>query len=132
MTEQDDDIVGYRRPPKGKRFQPGQSGNPKGRPKKQPSPQYDLAAELTAKVSISENGRVRRMSRQQAIFRILTAAALNQDMRAIKILLDCMRTFGGDDHADNSGTAKVDLGDLDIIAKFVERERNRGGSSPKS
>ena len=29
----DDDPVGYKTPPKNTQFQPGQSGNPKGRPK---------------------------------------------------------------------------------------------------
>ena len=32
----DDDKVGYGKPPKHSRFQPGRSGNPRGRPKKKP------------------------------------------------------------------------------------------------
>jgi len=32
--EDDDDAVGYKRPPKSKQYKPGQSGNPSGRKKK--------------------------------------------------------------------------------------------------
>ena len=38
--------VGYRKPPKATQFQPGQSGNPKGRPKNKPRKPDTLAATL--------------------------------------------------------------------------------------
>lgn len=34
MGKKDDDRVGYKRPPKKNQFKKGQSGNPKGRPKR--------------------------------------------------------------------------------------------------
>jgi hypothetical protein len=37
----DDYDIGYRKPPREHRFRKGQSGNPKGRPKKQPPPKAD-------------------------------------------------------------------------------------------
>ena len=42
----DDEKVGYRRPPKKSRFKPGQSGNPKGRPKGTKNLKRDLIEEL--------------------------------------------------------------------------------------
>lgn len=62
MNEQEDeDAVGYRKPPKKHRFRPGQSGNRNGRPRKPRPPQRDdsLAAMLdrAAKETVMVNGR---------------------------------------------------------------------------
>ena len=56
-----DESVGYRRPPKHSRFQPGRSGNPRGR-----SPGVKSLSEIVRKivgqkVTVTENGRVRRV-----------------------------------------------------------------------
>ena len=49
MTDaSEDDAVGYASPPKRTRFKPGRSGNPSGRPKRQPSFRAALLAELAA------------------------------------------------------------------------------------
>ena len=41
--------IGYRRPPRANQFQPGQSGNPRGRPKGSPSDASELLSQLNAK-----------------------------------------------------------------------------------
>jgi Family of unknown function (DUF5681) len=50
-----DEPVGYRRPPIGTRFRPGQSGNPRGRPKGARNLSTVVAAALGERVAVTEN-----------------------------------------------------------------------------
>ena len=79
--------VGYRRPPKATRFKPGRSGNPKGRPKGSPNLATDLSAELGEQITVREGGQARRVSKQRALIKSLTAKALQGDVRATTALL---------------------------------------------
>lgn len=78
----DDDEIGYRKPPKQHRFQPGQSGNPRGRPKGARSLRILLALEMNEKVSITDNGRPRRISKLQAIIKAQTHKAAKGNVAA--------------------------------------------------
>ena len=58
------DAVGYGRPPKQHQFKPGQSGNPKGRPKGAPTLQEIVAKEATKHVKIKQGDKI--VSRSEA------------------------------------------------------------------
>ena len=83
----DDEGVGYRRPPKHSRFQKGQSGNPKGRPKGSRNFSTDLDRELRARVRIREDGKERSLSKQEAVVKSMVAKAANGDPRALSLLI---------------------------------------------
>lgn len=53
--------VGYKRPPEHTRFKPGQSGNPRGRPRQKKGFAELLHDRLFRSVSLRENGEKRRM-----------------------------------------------------------------------
>src|SRR5262249_18504939 len=57
------DKGGYGRPPEATKFKPGQSGNPRGRPKGSKNLATLTRKHLQTKVSVRENGRERRMSK---------------------------------------------------------------------
>lgn len=78
----DDDKVGYGKPPKKHRFQPGRSGNPRGRPRDAKSLRHLLAQELNEKVSITDNGRSRRISKLAAILKAQTVKAARGNVNA--------------------------------------------------
>src|ERR1700687_5393559 len=81
------DKVGYAQPPKATRFKAGWSGNPKGRPKGSLNLATDLAAELGELITVREDGRPRRISKQRALIKSLMAKALQGDARASAALL---------------------------------------------
>jgi hypothetical protein len=82
-----DNKVGYAQPPKATRFKAGRSGNPKGRPKGSLNLATDLAAELGELITVREDGRARRISKQRALIKSLMAKALQGDARASAALL---------------------------------------------
>lgn len=86
-SDGDDDNVGYRKPPRHSQFRPGQSGNPRGRPKGTRGVKTDLTAELNAVWTTSINGRDIKGTKQRLMFRTLTARAATGDVKAAAILL---------------------------------------------
>jgi len=86
-----DYAVGYGRPPTATRFQPGQSGNPRGRPKGMKSVGELLEQALATRVTVQDNGRDRRMPVLEVVIRGLVNDAVRRDhkaMRAVFALLE--------------------------------------------
>ena len=75
--------VGYRRPPQEHQFQPGQSGNRKGRPKGARSLTTELKELLEMPIHLSEGGKRRKVSTLKAVLLRLREQALKGDQRAI-------------------------------------------------
>lgn len=79
--------VGYGKPPKHGQFKPGQSGNPKGKPKSSKNLKSILEAELDSKLEIIVNGKKMKVTKQQAFVKSLTAKAVQGDTKAATLLL---------------------------------------------
>lgn len=82
--------VGYGKPPKASRFKPGQSGNPKGRPKGSMSARTLLDRALSTPIVITENGKSRTVQHREALFKSLTAKGLKGDMRSLALIIKLM------------------------------------------
>ena len=74
--------VGYCRTPEHTRFQKGESGNPKGRPKGTRNLLTDVQEELPERIPIREGERHLRVSKQRAIVKALVSKAVKGDTRA--------------------------------------------------
>lgn len=73
--------VGYGKPPKHSRFKPGQSGNPKGRPKSRKNMRTIVNDVMERPVLINENGRPRRVKFLEAFVHQMAAKALSGSTR---------------------------------------------------
>lgn len=80
--EEQDETVGYGRPPKHTRFQKGQSGNPAGRPKGALNLATILARILQEPVVITEHGRKTTITKFEAVVKQVTNKAVLGDARA--------------------------------------------------
>lgn len=61
-TDKKDYLIGYARPPVETRFQPGRSGNPKGRPKGRRNLTTELEEIYSAQVTFNEGDKARKIS----------------------------------------------------------------------
>src|SRR4051794_35834308 len=86
--------VGYKRPPVGRRFKPGQSGNRSGRPKGRPNSATLIKALFNEPVAVREGGRVRHMPTGEAIFRSQVAKAGAGDEKALFTVMDIVEMTG--------------------------------------
>ena len=79
--------VGNKRPPTHTRFKPGQSGNPRGRPRR--SKQIDdlIRRELDQTIVIKEGGREIRVSKRAAMIKQLVNQAIKGDPKARQFVL---------------------------------------------
>jgi Family of unknown function (DUF5681) len=90
-----DYVVGYRRPPKATQFTAGNSGNPNGRPKGSKNFSTLFAEELAQTVTLTENGKRKKMPKQQALAKQLVNKALSNDPKAAALVLDQIRRSEG-------------------------------------
>jgi Family of unknown function (DUF5681) len=86
--------VGYCRPPLHSRFKPGQSGNPKGRPRQSRNLRTIVKQVLSEDMQIREGGRLRRMSAGEALVRTILARAFKGDPKALASLILLARLSG--------------------------------------
>lgn len=75
--------VGYKQPPMQSRFKPGQSGNPTGRAKGSLNIESLFQKILKERITVREGGRVRKISKAEAILRSLVLAAMKGDAKSV-------------------------------------------------
>ena len=112
--------VGYGHPPRAHRFQPGQSGNPKGRPKGARTVGAILQDVLRQKIAVTESGKTRRVPAIEGMLRRLANDALRGDAGTVKLLLSLVDRYG------DSPEAAIKLVDMlaedrEILAQYLPR-----------
>ena len=121
--------VGHGKPPKAHQFKPGQSGNPKGRPKGTKNLATDLQEELEEIITIIEGGVELKTSKQRAMVKTLFAKALNGNVHAADSLI---KLIVGLIHMPETDDGKIpDEDDLAVIETFKQQLLNEAQSIAK-
>jgi hypothetical protein len=112
--------VGFKRPPLENRFKPGQSGNPKGRPKGTPNHRTTIAKVVNEKVSIREGQKIRKVTKFEAMVQAQANKGMQGDPRCANMVISVMGKMGL--LGDGSDSIKVIDSDAAAISKlFPER-----------
>ena len=122
MSEsQREPAANYRKPPEHTRFKKGQSGNPRGRPAKN-LPAL-LAAALNEKVTVTENGKRRQVTKREAVIAQLVNKSASAELRATKTLIDMLRDI--EKRADPAPAEKNPFGptDKEVVQQLIARLR---------
>lgn len=120
--------VGYGRPPQRTRFKPGVSGNPRGRPRGSKNVAVLLEEELKQRVTINENGRRRRITKQAAVIKHMVNKALSGDARLLQMLFNEIRLRGIGAESSPS-EAHLEEADREVMQQISERitQLTKGG-----
>jgi Family of unknown function (DUF5681) len=109
--------VGYGRPPEVHQFKPGQSGNPRGRPKGAKNEATILRDLLNRKIEIRESGRTRKITVLEAILLRFTEDALKGNTKSAGFLFN---RYAGT-QADDSKPDEINEDDRKVLDAFVRQ-----------
>jgi uncharacterized protein DUF5681 len=120
VSEEPADKVGPGKPPRHTRFKPGQSGNPKGRPKGSKNFATILQQQLTKKITITVDGKPRRMTVQEVIARRLATDSMKGTTKAMELLIR-LTSAKSDESAGNDVAGETVLPDKDALRRIHKR-----------
>jgi hypothetical protein len=124
-TSDDGFAVGYKKPPQHSRFQPGRSGNPRGKQKGVRNFGTDVKRTLEVPVRLNDHGRARRVSTQEAALLRLREKALKGDARSIVQILELAKIFNNSTAVESAGDKALAAEDQAIIDAYAEEVRSR-------
>jgi Family of unknown function (DUF5681) len=124
-TSDDGFAVGYKKPPQHSRFQPGRSGNPRGRQKGVRNLGSDVKRTLEVPVRLNEQGRARRVSTQEAALLRLREKALKGDTRSIGQILELAKIFNNSTAVESVGDEALAAEDQAILDAYALELRSR-------
>ena len=111
--------VGFGKPPKEHQFQPGQTGNPKGRPPGSKNLKTDILEELRETLTVTEGGKRRKVTKQRAMVKSLVNTAMTGNVGASLKIVDLMLKGMVDD--DSAETTPLSAEEKAIMVAYAER-----------
>jgi hypothetical protein len=136
MTDYD---VGYRKPPKQSKFKKGETGNPRGRPKRpthavpemyEAGMKAILLQEAYRLVDINEDGKKTRMPLIQVIIRRLGVSAAQGRSRPMRYYMDLLRSIEEGNFSAYSACAKAMIDYKEDMGKEFARRKKLNPSEP--
>jgi hypothetical protein len=111
--------VGYGQPPKHTRFRQGASGNPRGRPKGKRNLATVLERALQEKITITENGVCKTVTKLEAAMKQLVNKAISGDLGALRQLTAFVGS--AEDQAVDPPTKQLPDADLKVMQGVLKR-----------
>ena len=119
--------VGYGKPPRHRRFEPGRSGNPRGRPPGSKNLSSLLKKALDEPVVVVENNRRRRIAKREAIVTQFVNQSAKGDLKATQLLLSILRDLESRAEPGAADADKITEADQQIIKRIRARLRGAEG-----
>ena len=114
----ENDQVGYRRPPVATRFKKGQSGNPSGKRKARLTPSQRLDKILAEIVPVTEGGKSKRMDREEIFLRQTVSRAIAGDRQCSPLVLNyLLRRQASSGAEDTSATDEFLVAELEKMMR---------------
>jgi hypothetical protein len=110
--------VGYCKPPIETRFKPGQSGNPRGRPKGSRSLDQVLRQALDRRVPDPRRGERHTVRMIELIVEGLVLGAARRDPRMVRLLLALIDRYAPSD-APNETQENIRAADKEILDEYI-------------
>jgi hypothetical protein len=110
--------IGYGKPPRRTQFQPGQSGNPHGRTAGSRGLKSELRSELSQLVTITKDGKSRRVPKRLLVLRALISKAAKGDVRAADKLISLIIQMEGFED-QRVGRKSLSDNDMQILNLFL-------------
>jgi hypothetical protein len=125
--------VGYRKPPVANQFKPGQSGNPKGRPKSSVSLAGILGKVLYEKISLTENGRLKDLVAIEGMLKVTRSRAFKGDIRATRFLIGLAEKHKVEQPTQTTRAIQINFvePDPDLVAQADEDATERTATPGK-
>ncbi|MBZ9965007.1 DUF5681 domain-containing protein [Mesorhizobium sp. BR1-1-2] len=118
-TDDEEEKVGYGKPPKKSRFKPGQSGNPRGRRKRTENIGLAVLTELRQPITVRENGQEQVLTKRDAIAKTIVAGALAKNVKMIQILMSLVPDqFRIPEASKPAASAPVSAEEAEILERF--------------
>lgn len=109
---------GYANPPRHSQFKPGQSGNPRGRPRGAKGLRAELKDELNEFVTVTTDGKPKRIRKRRLIIKALAAKAAKGNVAAAdKLLSLVIQAEGFEDQ--RQGRKLLSDSDMLILDRFL-------------
>ena len=120
-----EDDVGYGKPPKAHQFKPGQSGNPKGRPKGAGNLLKQISKHAAKKVTVIDGGVEKKMAKMDVVISAMFNKASKGDVSAARLITNltlAASQLQGEDYKSgySDEDLKVILEEADWQAQLVK------------
>jgi hypothetical protein len=111
--------VGFGKPPRHSQFHKGVSGNPRGRPKGTLNKKTILSRALREKVVVTENGKRKKVTKHEALYKQLVNKGVSGDLKALIEVIK-LDTSSGEGTNDSVETQLSET-DQEIFDRIQER-----------
>ena len=126
--ESRDENLGYGKPPKAYQYKPGQSGNPKGRPKGAKNRETILRELLNSKITMRREGKARKITVMEGIFHKMVEDSLKGNIKSATFLLNQLASI-----ASNHGSeSEISTDDKAVLDAYLRNFQSTLGGKDKT
>jgi hypothetical protein len=117
---------GYCKPPKSHQFKPGQSGNPAGKPKGQPSLAQVLLEEAARIVKVKIGDEIEHLAKERALLRRLLDEGIRGDPVAARLYFSLRFQIVGLSEAPIEAETPLTEEELEILKMLGKPNKDQG------